>query len=68
MEQTIFHLTPSAKSFAESSGYFEERFARFNNVQRAAIAAFFHEVTEGSLWVGFEGELERAEVLWSHGA
>jgi hypothetical protein len=65
MEFTIYHLSPSPKSMTESKEYFEDRFSVFDRKQREAIADFFLDVEEYQLWVGHEGELERAKALWT---
>jgi hypothetical protein len=64
MEFTIYHLSPSRKNIAASESYFAERFAVFDAGQRKAIADFFLDVEAFQLWIGHEGELERAKALW----
>lgn len=65
IEFTVYHLSPSMKQMAEAKGYFEERFAVFDSAQRKSIRDFLHDVEDYQLWVGHEGEIERAKALWS---
>jgi hypothetical protein len=64
MMYTVFHLTPSKKTLADSPGYFEQRFELFSQSQREAIAAFFKDVVDYQLFDSDGGELERAKSLW----
>ena len=65
LESTVFHLTPSEARMLDDPEYWGHRFDAFTTLQREAIRAFFAEVRENGWWEAFDGEFERAEVLWS---
>ena len=60
----IAHLTPSAETYARAPEYFEQRFSRFDELQRRAIGLFFADVIRHQLCDGFGGELDRARDRW----
>src|SRR5258708_6653069 len=61
---TIGHLTPNAETYATAPAYFEERFSRFDELQRKAIGLFFADVIRYQLSDDFGGELGRARDRW----
>jgi len=64
LPSAIHHLTPTEKDLAAAPGYFEQRFAQFDESQRRAIGLFFAEVLAYQLFDGTAGELDRARQRW----